>query len=604
MHACGISFYIPIMIFKISRFLVFVLMGCLVVTCSTQAQQPSCNTITANMNYTVKSVKIVGRWVSKELQSNLEQVIGLGQTFDPATLSAGQELVRDEIIKGEEEFAIRLKGSTSILYITTDACPVADSTGVKQVQVTIHPYYLRIDLYNIGNNILPIPRTAKSTFYKEVPPLLMATSPFLGLVNDRSFGTYAYVQTATDLLHIPGKYKPPDSSSKNLLNLDLNFRKSLSAGFYNFAGALQFIHPVSFYKNMGWNLGIMYAKGLLPLQVNNYDGDLTKIFASVNGNGKILFMDKYVISGGIDFSQNKYSLLNAKYQNPETAYDFSALGDGRAGNGFARLGVWFNAGVPRKDINLQSYQRIGGKLGYAVPIGRGHNIVDLETSAGLGYTWGTPPPYSSYFAGSESPGFLYAPLQSLATMPFPSGPVIRSLGEREGGLFPASVANTGGTSYWGINLNFSIPITKWSRPLIPDIVIQEEDPHITMRSAVKGQVNTAESFIADDLALNQGLSDDAVDSAAERIVNRDIRPTINYLADKANIYSIKPVLYFDLGEISNHRADNRVWAATGAGLQINIVNARLDIGYIQTLSPKSDASKGNFLLRFSVQNFY
>ena len=556
------------------------------------------------MNYTVSGVKISGRWIPKDLQAKVEQVIGVGQLFDPAAVNTAQELVRDEILKGEQEFSINLRGSTSVLYITSDVCPVADSTGGKNVQVTIRPYYLRIDLYNIGNNVLPIPRTAKPTFYKEVPKLLMATSPFIGLVNDRSFGTYAYLQTATDLLHIPGMYKTSDHLKKNLLTLDLNLRKSFSETFYNLAGALQFIHPLPVDKGVGWNLGFMYAKALLPVNIINYDNSVAKIFASLNGNGKILFVDKYVLNGGVQFSQNNYTLQSGKYENPETGYDLNALGDGRVGNGLARLGVWFNAGVPEKDISLKPYQRLAGKLGYAVPLGRGHNNVDLETIASFGYTWGTPPSYNGYFAGNASAGFLYSPLQSFTNMSFPGGPVIRSLGEKEGGLFAATNSIQGGTSYWGVNLNFSIPIAKWARPLIPDIVIQEEDPRITMRSAIKGQVNTAKSFIADDLALNGGLSDDAADSAAERIVNKDIKPTIDYLADRANIYSIKPIIFFDLGEISKRNADNRIFAATGAGLQLNIVNARLEIGYIQTLFPKSDASKGNFLFRFSVQNFY
>ena len=582
----------------------FLLASNLVVTDNIFAQQTACNTITADMDYTVSSVKIAGRWVSKELQIKVEQIVGVGQIFDPATISTAQELVRSEIIKGEEEFAIKLLGSTSVLYITSDVCPVDDSLALKNVQVIIHPYYLRIDLYNIGNNILPIPRTAKPTFYKNVPALILATSPFVGIVNDRRFGTYGYLQTSTDLLHVPGIYKPSATVKKNLLNLDVNFRRSLTSSFYNIAGALQFIHPVPVEKGVGWNLGIMYAKSLQPLNIINYDRGLTKIFASVNGNGKIFFLDKYIISSGAQFSQNNYSLLAIKYQNPETGYDFNAMGDGRLGNGLARLGIWFNASVPKKEINLKPYQRVAGKLGYAVPLGRGHNNVDVETTAGFGYTWGAPPAYSGYFAGNATSDFLYTPLHSLTNMVFPEGPVIRSLGEKEGGLFAAPNSISGGTMYWGLNLNFSIPIAKWARPLIPDIVIQDEPRRITMRSAIKAQVNTAKSFIADDLALNGGLSDDAADSAAELIVNKDIKPTIDYLADRANIYSIKPIVFFDFGEINKRNADDRIWAATGAGLQINIVNARFEIGYIQTLFPKSDASKGNFLMRFSVQNFY
>lgn len=592
------------MIFKLTRWIIFLLAGHLAVTENIFAQKNDCNTITAGMNYRVSSVKIVGRWIPEALQKKIEQVVGVGQLFDPATVNTAQEIVRDEIVKGEINFAIKLLGSSSVLYITSDVCPVADSAGENNVQVTIHPYYLRIDLYNIGNNILPIPRTAKPSFYSSVPDLLLATSPVIGLVNDRRVGLYGYLQTSTDLLHITGMHKPLPDTKRNLLNLDFNFRKSFAETFYNIAGALQFVHALPSGKGIGWNFGVLYAKSLQPLSIVNYDNELARIFTSITGKGKILFMDKYVLGSGIEFSQNDYSSQTIKYRTPEAAFDFNAFGDGRVGNGLARLGVWFNAGVPKKDISLDPYQRIAGKLGYALPLGKGHNSVDLETIASFGYTWGTPPVYGGYFAGNASPGFLYSPLQSFTNMSFPSGPVIRSLGEKEGGFHAGNNAIEGGTSYWGINLNFSIPISKWARPLIPDIVMQEEPRLITMRSAVKAQVKTAQSFIADDLALNGGLSDDAADSTAAAIVNKDIRPTIDYLADRANIYSVKPIVFFDLGEINKRNADNKIWAATGVGLQINIVNARFNIGYLQTLFPKVDASKGNFLLQFSVQNFY
>ena len=211
--------------------------------------------------------------------------------------------------------------------------------------------------------------------------------------------------------------------------------------------------------------------------------------------------------------------------------------------------------------------------------------------------------YSEYFAGNTASNFLYSPLQSISNTP-PDGLVVRSLGEKEGGLPTAFNTVSGGTSYWGVNINFSIPIAKWSAPLIPDVVIQEEPRRLTIRGAIKGQVNTAKSFIANDLALNAGLSDDEADAAADRIVDKDIKPTINYLADRANIYSVKPVLFFDAGQITKRGFGDRMWLASGAGLQVNIVNAKLAIGYIQTLFPKVDNAKGNFLMSFSVQNFF
>lgn len=589
--------------FKNSRSAVFLIVCICIFINNISGQNTACNTITADMNFTVGSVTITGRWVPVKLQEKVEKLIGVGLLFDPATVGLAEQLVREEIVNNEGNFAMRLLGSTSVLFITSDICPVEGSLLVKKVAIVIHPYYLRIDLYNIGNNILPIPRTAKPTFYRQVPSILLATSPSISIVNDRRAGTAAIIQTTTDLLHIPG-ISAPSGSSKNLrLNINFNVRTSLNNSFYNAASVLQLIRPVYAATTMGWNFGVMYACSRQPLSVNNYNNDFTKIFGALQGSGSGLFFDKYTFGASIRFSQNKYTQQNNKFHNPETDYMLYALSDGRVGKGLARLGLWLNASVPETN-NLKSYYRLAGKAGYATSLGSGHNNVDLETIIHYGYTWKTPTAYSEFFAGNVAANFLYVPLNSFNNISFPEGPVVRSLGEKEGGI--PSVLNTvsGGTSYWGLNLTFAIPVSKWAHPLIPDIVMEESPRRITIRSALKAQVTTAKSAIADDLAINGGLSDSEADATAERIVDKDIKPTINYLADRANIYSVKPVIFFDVGEINKRNMGDRIWTAAGLGLQINIVNARLEMGYVQTLFPKSDDAKGNFLIRFSVQNFY
>ncbi len=568
------------------------------------AQSITCNSITADMNFTVASVKITGRWLSVKFQQKVDELIGVGQLYDPAKVGLAEELVRNEIADNERIFTIRLLGSTSVLFITSDICPIADSIDSKKVAIVIHSYYLRIDLYNFGNNILPIPRTEKPTFYKQVPSILLATAPYVALLNDSKFGTSGVIQTTTDLLHIPGIAKSSGTAKKLRLDLSFNLRKSFNNPFYNFATVLQLVHPVYADTTLGWSFGIMYTKAEQPLSVNDYNNNFTRVFGAIQGNGKGLFFAKYIIGGSVEFSQNKYTQQTNKFQNLETDYVLNACSEGRIAKGLSRWGVWFNTAIPGNDVTLKPYHRIAGKFGYAVSLGSGHSTVDMETILSYGYTWKIPPAYNEYFAGNTFSNFLYTPLNSFTNISFPQGPVIRSLGEKEGGIPDQTNAISGGTSYWGMNLTFSIPVSKWVRPLIPDIVIQESPRRITLRSALKGQVTTAKSAIADDLALNGGLSDDEADATAERIVNKDIKPTINYLADQANIYSIKPVLFFDVGQLTKRNIDARLWTAAGFGLQINVVNARLEIGYIQTLLPKSDDSKGNFLIKFLVQNFY
>jgi hypothetical protein len=232
--------------------------------CWGQARVP-CNQITADMGFTVRSVHITGRWVPKELQAAVEQVVVPGQAFNPATVAVAQQLVADELAKGEEQFTFQvIKGSTSVLYITTDICDVSDTAGARQAEITIHPYYLRVDLFNAGNNMLPVPRSARPSFYDHVPKAISTISPLAGFTNDRRYGPALFIQTNTDLLHIPGIVKPGKGSKSLRLDLGLNARKSLSDPFHTIGAGLDFVHPVYSDTTIGWNLGAHYDQSLQP----------------------------------------------------------------------------------------------------------------------------------------------------------------------------------------------------------------------------------------------------------------------------------------------------------------------------------------------------
>jgi hypothetical protein len=591
----------PDVIFQHRRIL-FLLLILLYNEARTQTRIP-CNEITGEMGFTVQSIRILGRWLPESLQNRVEQEVGLGQAFDPPRLTSAIELVRDELTKGERTFAVKLTGSTSVLYIDAQVCDVSDTQHPRQAQVTIRAYYLRIDLYNIGRNILPVPRSSRPTFFSEVPKALLFTSPVFSLTNDRQYGQALTIQTTSDLLQM-FRRKNNTAGKAGRLNVDVDARKSINNPFHSIGLNLDYTRPNYTDTSIGWNLGVRYAEEREPLGNGRYFLDLFRIYGSIQVNTKSSFIRKYAIGAGARFLQNEYvNETRTEVKNPEKGYEIFTLTDGRIGKGFSRIGVWFDAGIPGKINTLKSYQRAAGRLAYGVTIGSGHNNLDLEIIAGAGHTWGTPPAYNRYFAGNASANFLYQPLRYVNNQVHPDGPIVRSLGEREGGYRNLAGAVTGGTKYWHLNLNISIPISKWAKPLIPDIVISEEPRVMTLRSALKGQSASAKNFILDDLVTNHGFPDnEETEAVAERIVNKDIRPTLDYLADKANIYSIKPLLLFDVAQIN--LAENKTWIGAGIGVQVTLVVARLDLGYMQTLSPSDDSGKGNLFLRFTLQNFY
>lgn len=581
---------------------------CLVFSIKISGQpKVACNHFTAAMGYKVQSVQIVTRWAQKELQQKVEALIGMGQLFDPAKVSLAQELVRSELIKTEEQFDFQiLKGSTSVLYITSDVCVINSNGAAKEVAIVIHPYYLKIDLVNLGNNILPVPRSAKPSFYEQVPVILKATTPYITITNDRKYGAAIGINTLTDVLHIPGIAKLNGGSKSLQVAVGFAARKSMSQPFYSIGSTVELIHPVYKENTIGWNIGISNTESSQPLAEGKNERYSWRFRCGIQGGTRAAFIYKYAIGTGLRLIQSNRTLSTPnREQNDEKGFELYAMADGLPGKKFTRMGIWFDAGIPDDKNNFKNYQRLVTRVGYSIFMGSGHNTAHLETVVGAGYTWGTPPPYGQYYAGNKYQNFLYDPISSVRNQSVVVGPLVRSLGENEGGLFAPAGNIVGGTAFWHINLNFSIPFSKWARALIPDVIISEEPRVSTLRSVLKAQSETAKNFIYDDLVANHNLPDnDETDTKAGKIVDKDIRPTLNYLADRANVFSIKPMLLFDIAGINDQLLNNKVWTAAGLGLQITIVIARLEAGYMHTISPAVDASKGNFFLRFVLQNFY
>jgi hypothetical protein len=142
-----------------------------------------CNEITGKMGFTVRSVKIKGRWVPQKLQERVETIVGVGGRFSPTVVNPAIVEVRKALTEGENDLAQNdlSRGASSILYIIGDACDVSDDANPKQVEIIIRPYYVRVDLLNVGNNVLPIPHVNSPTqpFPFWVLPMIAITGSHL-----------------------------------------------------------------------------------------------------------------------------------------------------------------------------------------------------------------------------------------------------------------------------------------------------------------------------------------------------------------------------------------------------------------------------------------
>jgi hypothetical protein len=86
---------------------------------------------------------------------------------------------------------------------------------------------------------------------------------------------------------------------------------------------------------------------------------------------------------------------------------------------------------------------------------------------------------------------------------------------------------------------------------------------------------------------------------------RGITPITDFVADQANLYSIKPLILFDAARIkAGESLNNRTRYALGGGLQLTIVIAKFEIGYMHTLNRSSGDSSGNVVARLVFQNLF
>jgi hypothetical protein len=577
------------------------LFGCLQGPCQ---EKRDCNTISENMGYSIRSVVVKGRWVPSDLKKQIAATVGEGQPLRQSNISAGKAILVNAIDQSETSFPIRLIGSTSVLYVGVDICDVSDADHPKMVDVTLKPYYVRIDLYNLNHNVLPIPRSPYPSFYKQVPGALLALSPTVYFYTDQVTGSSIGLQTATDLLQL-SSLKKQESRKKLFLDLDLQGQKSIDKPFYNWGASLGLGRKNYTDSAISWELGASYRQEQSPITGGNNRKMALNVYAGIQGALKSALFRKYALGVGYitgNDSSNYKDVPQATIHGNGFASEL--MSEGRIGEGLLRTGIWFDDHFPEESSGLSDYQRLSGKIGYGVVLGKGHTNVDLESTIGYGCSFGFLPYYDRYYAGNSHWNFLYASFSSPSSSLLPDGAVLRGLGNHQGGVVLPGGGVSGASSFWHWNLSFSIPIARWSKPLIPDIDISDQ-PKITLRKALKGQVETAKNFIAQDLVDNHSYpAGDETDAYAERIVSRDIRPTLDYLADRANIYAVKPVVLFDVAGLHLRDAGSTTFMSVGGGLQLTVVTATLQAGYAYTLHPSYYKGKGNFLIRLIMQNFF
>jgi hypothetical protein len=305
------------------------------------------------------------------------------------------------------------------------------------------------------------------------------------------------------------------------------------------------------------------------------------------------------LNGGYRRSSNRLGGAN-HLSVTENSFQGSAVLDGRIFEGFSRAGIWLDGGKPE---NAESYHRIAALIGYQKELPIGEQTLGIEALFGAGKASRHTPEYSLFYGGNTLTDFIYSEIIDPETMSFlPTGPVLRGYGRNQAGFRLANGQTRGANSYHHFNLSLSIPIPSLSAPLIPDEVVNDS-PRTTLRDLVDFAVNTGQDALSSTFE-DEGLSSDEADAKAKKVFGQ-IRPGIKYLTNYAKIYSVKPVVMFDAARMTRiDSGDPQSRYSVGGGLELTIVIAKFQAGYMHAVNRFEGEKRGNFVFRLVFTNLF
>lgn len=550
-------------------------------------------TLTAADGFRVRNVRIEARWgwVPK-----LDVPIRSGDRYDPATVSAALEVVNQAVRGENRRFELADKVAVAVFYATT----CTEIVGDKLVDVIFRVYSVRLDLANPAASVLPLPRSNRPTFFSEVPKGLRIFNPTFDVGRDRTAGTSAEVGVSTELLNLPALLAGKSAGVRpTRLTVDARGRKSIENPFYDAETGFGFTRTRTGKVFERFFLEGRFSAARDPRGEADFSRNAVqfKIGAGFRPTGG--FLRRIVADGRFQWSGNRFDMATGPDERAsEPGFGARVVADGRIAGGFARGAVWFDGGFP--DGRFNSYRRVVATVGYAGEIGISKNTnqtLGVEAVAGFGRVFGAAPRYARFYGGNGLNRFLYDSPDSQSLTATPTGPLIRSFGTGQAG-------SDGATGFWHVNLNLAVPIPKLSRPLIPNLDLNEgNDPPILLRNLLRKSTGSARSFL-----INQFMTEGASQAEAERRAEaslRGVQPTVDFLADRANLFAVKPLFLFDVANIRGMAdAGPRTRFGIGGGVQFTLVIARFEVGYLRTVRALPGDNKGNFFLRLTFQNLF
>ncbi|MFB3825496.1 MAG: hypothetical protein ACE15B_01960 [Bryobacteraceae bacterium] len=494
--------------------------------------------ITEADGYVVRNVRVEARWGSLP---DVQLPVAGGDRYSPARVSEALSRVA-AAVREQQRFDAAM-GMAAVLFATSCTRVV----GPKQVDVIFEPVYLRVPLGDLGGAMLPLPRSNRPSAVRKAPLPSRIPDPRVGLEYDKAAGAALRAEAGA-----------------RAGGLDFNFRggRSLDTAHYDGAGGLA-------WRRRNFRVGSEFSAARAPRHADDFLRNAVRSGVSVK-------LGRVVLGAHHRWSADRLG-TEARREN---AAGVHAVADRMLWGGFARAALWGESAGYRRGALAVGYEK-------EIPLALNRTI-GVEALAGAGRAWGDPPAYALFYAGNQGASFLYERPEALGEMP--AGPLLRSFGV--GGA-------AGARSYWQASLNVSVPVPKWSVPLVPNEPLGGDEELGTLKSAITNfGVNSAENVLAAHYRMRGGMTEaEAARQAARDIAS--IRGPVTYLANYANIFAVKPLIMMDAA-----RAGPGTRCAAGGGIQVIVVTARFEAGYVRTLNRAAGESRGNLVLRLVFQNIF
>lgn len=582
-------------------------------------------------------------------------------------LRASDQGIRDAAVGDHKfnEFSVRHYDACVTLVAPSEcAATLTDDKGQpvsKCVDVTVRVTAVYLNTGSISHNLLALLPSNKLLLYEQLPRPLLAFNPSLWFDQDRAYGTAAAGSIKTDLLDVATIWRGerPNSGPTQLL-LRLDGRRSLREPFYNLNAGLALLNTkrVRLAETLGFETD--FALNRQPL------GEGVLFTNALRLRSRAAFkitpgpISKLSLGAGYRRANQRYldRAGLAIERATEAAFETHAIADANFGRTFLRGAIWFDAAAPSqsrpryyrfaaqgslaREFHL-SQQACQIKEGQCVLSDRNPPAIGIELGFGVGRASERTPAYARFYGGNTAGNFLYDSHEAAAISALPGGPLLRSFGRYQATARAPGGAANGGTAYWGFNLTTSLPLPRWSKPLIPNILFTPgsdcaECQLGSVKTFIKNQVTTSQNLhlstlarerlteedrealaLADEDAATLSQADAARLAAAQQKRDRikaelepevkkiwnGVRPMVGYITDHANIYAIKPIVMFDAARLSAPEATHeRTRLALGGGLQLTVVIAKFEVGYLRTLNRAPGDQRGNFVVRMVFEKFF